>query len=372
MLIAAVAGQAGGAMPFSFLLAAVIAAFTALSYAELSSSFPLSAGEAVYVQQAFDHRLLTAIVGYAVVFVGAVSAATIARSFAGYLSVFVEIPDLAVIGTLVILLGTIAAIGIGISVWIATLVTVVSVAGLILVLVVAFDPMVVVNDPGLLAPGEYGYVGVMAGAFLAFYAFIGFEDMVNIAEEVKSPERNLPLAIVAALVISTILYMLVALAAVTSLPIDELQKSKAPLADVMSAHGIDPTLITGISLIAVVNGALVQIIMAARVLYGMSAHAGALRWLGEVAPSTRTPVHATIVVTLIVLGFAITLPLVRLAAVTSAVTLMIFALVNLALWRLKLNPDYVSAGPNYPIAVPATGLFLSLLLVVFSSRVAFE
>jgi len=366
VLIAAVASQAGGAMPFAFLLAAVIAGFTAFSYAELGARFPFSAGEAVYIDNAFSMRLATLLIGYAVVFVGISSAATISRSFCGYLSVFIDMPDTVVISVLVLSLGTIAAIGIGISVWFATIITLISLIGLFIVLGVAWDPGILIAEPHRLAVGDHGYVGVMAGALLTFYAFIGFEDMVNIAEEVESPERNLPIAIVVALVASTLLYLLVALAAVSSLPLHELQQSRAPLADIIAAHGYDPTLITGISLISVINGALVQVIMAARVLFGMSARGVAHRWLGLISPLTRTPVNATVIVVILVLVAALTLPLVKLAAITSTVTLLIFAAVNAALLRLRLTAGPAVGSVNYPLIIPALGCLLSLVLLLFS------
>lgn len=364
VLIGPVAGLAGGAMPASFVLAALIAGFTALSYAELGARFPQSAGEAVYVDRAFGYSALVAAVGYSVIFVGITSAATIVRSFNGYFAEFYVLPGVLVMIVLVTVLGAIAIYGIGLSVKVAGAITVISIVGLGLVLVVAFDPAAIMRAPEKFAPGAAGMTGIFAGAFLAFYAFIGFEDIVNLAEEVKTPERSVPIAIIAALVLATLVYLLVAVAAVTAVPIEQLAASDAPLAAVMAAHGHNPALISLISLIAVTNGALVQIIMASRVLYGLSARGLTLRSFGDVSPRTRTPVRATLVVVLVVGVLALSFPLVKLASATSAMTLVIFVLVNASLVRLRLVAPAQSAAVRYPLIVPLCGMLLSGLLLL--------
>ncbi|MCK4587806.1 MAG: amino acid permease, partial [Gammaproteobacteria bacterium] len=272
VLIGVVASKAGMFSPLAFLLAAFIAGFTAFSYAELSSRLPRSAGEAVYIQEAFGKRWLSTIIGWSVVAIGLVSAATIANGFVGYLKIFIEIPDWLSITCLVISLGLIAAIGISQSVWIATIITLIEIGGLVYVLVVAGDnfSQIPARLPELIPSFEISaWNGIFVGAFLAFYAFIGFEDMVNVAEEVKDAPRTLPKAIIIALVVSTFLYLAIALIAVLALPVNELATSSAPLALIVEnsvvSNGNNPTLfISAISLIAVINGALIQIIMASR------------------------------------------------------------------------------------------------------------
>jgi amino acid transporter len=267
VLIGEVAGKAGIYAPFAFLLAAIVAAFSAFSYAELSARFPLSAGEAVYVKQAFDRRWLTIATGWSVVLIGTVSAATLANGFIGYLGLFVRLPDWLAISLLVVGLGLLAAWGISQSVWVATVITVLELLGLLIVLFVARDALTALPQRWLELippPTPEVWSGIALGGFLAFYAFIGFEDMVNVAEEVKNPRRNLPLAIILALCVSTVLYMLVALTAVLALPIETLSQSTAPLATVIEYHNQgSPVSIGLISLVAVINGALIQIIIKA-------------------------------------------------------------------------------------------------------------
>jgi APA family basic amino acid/polyamine antiporter len=369
VLVGEIAAAAGTAAPSAFLLAAVIAAFTALSYAELSSRLPKSAGEAAYVDAAFRRPALSQVVGWAVVIVGVVSAATMCRGVIGYLSVFVETSTSLVLIMLILALGALAVWGITESLIAAALITVVEVAGLVFVIAIAADSL------GNL-PREWRSLlpevtltslsGVMAGAFLAFYAFIGFEDIVNVAEEVKSPTRTLPAAIVWSLVIATTLYIIVTAAAVLSVPIDRLAGSDAPLAVVIESAGYSPLIIAAISLLAITNGALVQIVMASRVLYGLADQGLAWRVLARVDSRTRTPVVGTLLITVTILILALFFDLGELARLTSAIALLIFAMVNTALLKLKFRKlsDNVF---EVPITVPIAGLLLSAGMLLYQA-----
>lgn len=362
VLIGEVAGRAGMYAPIAFALAALIAGFSAFSYAELSARHPRSAGEAVYVDEAFHRPLLSALTGWAVVLIGIVSAATIANGFVGYLDLFVQVPGKLAISGLVIALGLLAIWGISQSVWIATAITVLELMGLLMVLFLAGDSLAALPQrwSELIPPlGPTPWIGIVFGAFLAFYAFIGFEDMVNVAEEVKNPQRNLPLAIILALFITTGIYILVALAAVLGLSPEVLSQSKAPLATLIEkAGGHSPVSIGFISLIAVVNGALIQIIMASRVVYGMAQQHVAPATFAVVNPKTRTPIRATMLIMFAVLMLALWLPLVKLATITSFITLTVFALINLSLWRLKTRTPHPTGVLRNPLWVPVTGFIL--------------
>lgn len=375
VLIGVVASKAGMFSPLAFLLAAFIAGFTAFSYAELSSRLPRSAGEAVYIQEAFGKRWLSSTVGWSVVAIGLVSSATIANGFVGYLGIFIQTPDWLAITCLVVSLGLIAAVGISQSVWMATIITLIEIGGLIYVLVVAGDNFSQLPSrlPELIPSFEASaWNGIFIGAFLAFYAFIGFEDMVNVAEEVKDAPRTLPKAIIIALVVSTILYLAVALVAVLALPINDLASSNAPLALIVEnsaeSSGNKSTLfISAISLVAVINGALIQIIMASRVLYGMGNTGMAPHRLAKIHPRTQTPLISTGLTTFAVLVLALWLPLVTLAQITSFITLTIFAVVNLSLIRLKLRTPNVPDTVHYPLWVPIIGASLSIIFLAIQS-----
>jgi amino acid transporter len=301
---------------------------------------------------------------------GIVSSATLANGFVGYLQVFMHTPHWLAIVTLVIALGLLAGWGISQSVWVATLTTVLELFGLLLVLVLSRDSLVELPQrwPELMPPLEGGaWLGIMLATFLAFYAFIGFEDMVNVAEEVKNPQRNLPLAIVIALVATTVIYVLIALVAVLAMTPEELARSDAPLASLIEHSGY-PSVVSSIGLIglvAVVNGALIQIIMASRVVYGMAREGIAPVTFATVNARTRTPVRATLAVTFVILLMALWLPLVKLAETTSFITLTVFALINLALWRLKVRAPHPPGIVRYPLWVPVTGFALCIGLLLF-------
>ncbi len=369
VLVGKVAIHAGPYVPVAFLVAALLTVFTALSYAELAARYPKSGGAAVYVQEGFHRPALAVLVGFLLILTGMVSAATLVNGFVGYLHVFVDLPAWLVIALVVLGMGALAAWGIAESVLAASVITLIELGGLIFILVVTGDHLVELPArlPELIPPAElYVWEGILFGAFLAFYAFIGFEDMVNVAEETHEPTRNVPRAILLALGVATVLYILVALAAVLALPAVELARSDAPFALLYTqATGQPPTAIAIISLFAVVNGALIQIIMASRVLYGMSREGWLHAALGRVHPVRRTPLLATALVTLTVLALALWLPLVTLAKTTSFITLVAFSLINLALLRVKRRAPRVAGIPIYPAWVPLAGFLTSGGFVVF-------
>jgi amino acid transporter len=368
VLIGKVAGHAGLFAPLSFLLASLLAGLTAFSYAELSARFPLSAGEAVYVYKGLGLRWLAATVGVLIVFAGCVSSATILRGFVGYLQVVLAAPESVVLPLAVVLLGGLAAWGIIQSVTIAALFTLLEVCGLLLI--------IAVGAPGLgtlpSQPFEFGrllaldtWVGISVGAFLAFYAFLGFEDMVNVAEEVRRPERNMPRAILLTLALSTLLYFAIALVAVATVSPGELADSEAPLALIYETQtGREPVLITLIGMFAVLNGALIQMIMASRVVYGMASRGWLPELLGRVHPRTRTPVIATTLIATAVLLLALWGTTEDLAKATSFALLLVFALANLSLWRLKRTQPQPAGIIRVPGWIPLLGCCASLAVIL--------
>ena len=363
VLVGEVVASSGLLSPLAFIGAALIVAFSAYSFARLASRFPVSAGESAYVQAAFGRPWLATAVGFAIIFVGVTSSATIARGFHGYLAIYVDTPSWLACLVFVSLLTWVATRGVGLSVGAAALATVLEITGLALVIISAGGNFsLVIDNPQqyFIPQGLEEWRGVALGAFLAFYACIGFEDMVNIAEEVKQPERNLPLGIALVLIITTVLYILVTLAALTTLPMNALAGSQAPLALVVEAGGLIPVAVIAlISAVAVTNGALIQIIMGSRVLYGLARRGLAPRSLGIVHPSTRTPWRATLIVGAAVAIFSVLLPLATLAQITSAIVLCVFTLVNLALLTLNLRDRNCTP---LSLGMPGTG---AILCVVF-------
>jgi amino acid transporter len=365
-----IAGLAGVYAPVAFVVASFMATFTALSFAELSSRFPRSAGEAVYVQEGLGRPRLAQGVGLLVALSGAVSAATITNGFVGYLGELVEVPRAFAILAMLVSLGLIAAWGIGQSVLLAGVLTLVEIGGLLLVIWVARDGFVELPPwvPALEPPDGGAWGGILGASILAFYAFLGFEDMVNVAEEVKNAGRVLPVAIVLTLVLTVLLYVAVASAAVLAVPPVELGRSGAPLALVYErSTGGSGTLITVISVVAMLNGALIQIIMASRVLYGLAAQGALPSSFARIHPRTRTPWTGTAVVTAIAAVLALGFPLAPLAEATSILILVIFALVNLALWRVQGDRPAPPEATTFPRFVPALGFLVSAGFLVFEA-----
>ena len=369
VLVGKVSAVAGLYAPLAFVLASVISFFTALSYARLVSIYPKCAGEAIYVREAFNKKILSSLVGWLIIFMGIVSSATIANGFVGYLDVFIHIPDWLAITALISLLSLTAIWGIAESMWICAAMTIAGIGGLIMVIVIAGD---VILQPPLPLQSYFildsftSLFGVCAGAFLAFYAFIGFEDMVNVAEEVKNPSFNVPVSIFIAILISSVLYILIVFIAVSSISLPELASSQAPLTLILERHGaLSSKVISIISIFAIVNGALIQMIMASRVLYGMAREGMAPQILASINIKTKTPIPTTLLVSALVLIFALWLPLVTLAKLTSFVVLIVFLLVNLSLWRIKQikKTDYERGMKS--INFPKIGALLCLFLIVF-------
>lgn len=365
VLIGEIVGEAGAWAPLSFVIAAIIASFTGLSYAELVGRYPRSAGEAVYVGEAFKQPWLTQLVGWSVVLTGLVSASTLLKGFSGYyISLFGGI-DYVVISIALLLMCLLACAGVKQSVGVAVFITVLELLGLALVVFVSSEALVVEANwvrwqEALPNPS---WVGISAAAFIAFYAFIGFEDMVNMAEEVKDASTALPKAIVITTIVSAVIYVVIAIVAVVAVPMRELALSAAPLTTIVSQSAWFPApLLSVISLIAILNGAIVQLLMAPRVVYGMTKHSSSLRFLSAINGRTQTPVVATVGVSLLILVFALLLPLAQLAQLTSTIILCLFILVNAALIVFKRRESYT--GFQVYLWVPVLGIVTASLLLL--------
>ena len=217
VLIGKVASIAGYMSVASFLLSSIIAGFTAFSYIELASRYPVSAGEAVYVQEGFGKKYLSISIGIFIAISGLVSVAALSHGFVGYLQEFININTYVALILVLAILVLISLAGIKQSIIAASVLTIIEIFGLLLIIFLGFDNIV---NPTVeytkfipdIAASDISLI--FLGSFLAFYAFIGFEDMVNVAEEVKSPTTTYPKAIILALIISTTLYFLIAVAPV--------------------------------------------------------------------------------------------------------------------------------------------------------------
>jgi len=367
VLIGAVAGHAGIYTPWSFVLAAVVMALTVASYAELSTRYPVSAGEAAYVRAAFQSRVLSAAIGLLTIATGIVSAAAVTLGSAGYVQQFVDLPQGLIVVMVVLALGAVAAWGILESVVLASLFTLVEVGGLVTIIVAGFHAGLPVAATVAHLPPLDAMVlpGIGFGSLLAFFAFIGFEDLANVVEEAKVPQRDIPRAMILTLLISTLLYVLVAAVAVSSGPIERLSSSPAPLSLVFhQVAGVSPATISAIAIVATLNTILAQMTMAARVVYGLAREGEFPAIFAQVHRGTGTPLAATICIAALVVPLALYVPLAPLAEGTSLATLALFALVNLSLLRLRYR-GVPSSNPHVtvPIWMPAVGFVTCLAMM---------
>jgi basic amino acid/polyamine antiporter, APA family len=336
-LIGVVLSLAGDKAPLAFLLAGSIAGITGVSYAILIQKYPRAGGEAVFVNRGLG-RIFARFAGFGVVVTGIISSAVITIAFAGYIQELLPIPKTALVFVIVGGLSAIAWYGVRESVIFAAAVTLLEVGTL---LVVIFFGLPLLGDFGavtqtLVPPmGWVPLSGIISSSVLAFFAFIGFEDIVNMCEETKHPEWTVPRAIYWTLGITILIYVVLAVIAVLAPDRQAIVSSTAPMARLFEAvSGLSGKPVAAAATIAMVNGVLVQIVMASRVLYGMANEGIAPDWFAKVDSKRQTPVRATMVVAGTILLLALFFPLVQLAEATSLITLLVFGLVNLALFAL--------------------------------------
>lgn len=363
VLIGEVTLRAGLLSPIAFIISAIIAAITAYSFAQLAAMYPKSAGPAAYALAAFKSKWISVVVGLAVVLIGTVSAATMVRGFAGYFTELVSVNEFIIIAGVIALVSAVSIWGIGQSLRVAAIITIVEIVGLLFVMLVVVD----LNEiPAVQLPSAENVFSnipiLFFAAFISFYAYIGFEDIVNIAEETINPTRVVPMAILLSLILSTALYVLLSITCTVFIPISVFEGSEAPLAAIVEYQGYDPTIMILISAIAIINGALVQQIMASRVLYGMARQKVFLPIFGTVNSKTKTPIFATLVIGVFIFLLATIFDLITLAETTSAITLIIFMVVQASLFWISLGRK---DAPIINLIVPAIGIVLNGLLIYF-------
>jgi amino acid transporter len=355
--VASVIGRAGAAAPLSFLLAGIAAAMTGLCYAELASRFPEASGAAAYVREGFGSDRAAQAIAIALTLAVAIAAASIASGAVQYLSLLIALPPAALIALLIVTSTLLAMAGVRESIGFAAIIGAVEILGLVVAAGAGFLAAPNVDVAAMLPSSLAAWQGVAAGAFIAFFAFIGFENLANMAEEAKDPRRTIPYSIIGAVLISTLLYVAVAAALVSSG-----REGQSPLIDLFK--GSHATLFAAVGALAIANGVLVEIVMLSRLFYGMARRRQLPVWLGRVHPRTRTPIAATALAGGIVLATALLIPFEPLLALANALTLGIFAVVDLALWRIQRRQPAGNGVFSVPHWVPpaATALAVGLIL----------
>ena len=365
VLIGKVAGVAGQAAPLSFLIAACIAGLTAASYMELSHRFPVSAGASAYVHEGLRFKSLAQLVGLLILLSAVFSSATLAIGFAGYMQSFISLSSPILIVGMFVMLGAITIYGIAESSRAAAFITLLEILGLAIIIWVGRDILLSPSSYSSLATSGTSISAVLGGAFLAFYAFIGFEDIVNVAEESRAPAKIMPRAIIIALAVATLLYMLVVIVATNAIPTSTLAESKTPLADIFTGITQAPaSIISVIGILSAINGILVHLVLVSRLMYGMAQRGLIHAHFGTVHKRTKTPILATIITVIVMTTAALSLPILSLASLTSYAVLALFCLVNASLIAIKLRPSKRTPKLSIPIAIPIGGLILSAMMIV--------
>lgn len=378
--IYALIGQAalmmGNAAWLAFVVSMVAALLTGLSYASLGSRYPRAAGAAYITQRAFGFSFLTYVLGLSVVASGLTSFATQSRAFAGYLVGWAGLSPASGVSValgFILVLTVVNLWGMRESAWMNLVCTAVEVGGLLLVIAVGMrywgsvDYLEVPAGPS--GDAELGASLVLSGAVLTFYSFIGFEDMINVAEEVKNPRRNFPIAVIVALAVTTVIYIGVSVSAVSVMGHAELGRSTQPLVAVVgkAAPGVPPGMFSAIALFAIANTGLLNYIMGSRMVYGMARQGLLPAALGRVHARRRTPHIAIFTLMAIVMVLAISGNIGQLASATSAILLSVFIVVNAALLRLQGRADEPKGGFEIPRFVPALGIVVNLVMLSHAS-----
>lgn len=350
-VVGAAAARAGNALWLSFAIGSLVAILTALSYAELATTYPRASAEFTYLRRALPRWPGVALVtGLLVALSGAATAATVALAFAGYLRTFIEVPPVLVAWVLLAAATILNIVGVKESGWVNAAFTLLEAGGLVLFVVLgAGSPRF---GAALLEAPNFG---VVSGAALVFFSFLGFENIANLAEEAKEPKRDLPRAIFLSLGISTTLYILVALAAVALLSPEQLGGAQAPLAEAARARStMVAGALGGIALFATANTALISLLVASRVIFGIAREGELPKSMAALLHRRKTPWVATLAVASVAAALVPFGNVSVLASLSSFASLLAFAAVNVALIVLR----YREPRKDRPFRVPgAIGRF---------------
>jgi APA family basic amino acid/polyamine antiporter len=369
-LIGKVAGLSGNFIWLSFLIAAGSALFTAFSYAELSAAFPKAGGEYEYAKQAFGKKA-GVFLGITISLNGIISGATVAIGFAGYLSALTGISLLVSAMGIIVLLFGVNAIGIRGSSVFNIICTLIEAGGLFFVIYAALPYLGEVN---YVKPPAQGYNGILAASALAFFAYIGFEEIVKLAEETKAPEKNIPRALFIASAIVIVIYSLVAIGAVSVIPYQELGKSASPLADVIGKdYGQTGVIIISvIALFATSNTILSNMIGSSRVLLNISKETKALKLFSYVSPKRKAPLAALVLILLLMLGFALIGNIEIIARIATVFIFITFIVVNLSVIVLRIRQKEILRPYRIPLniknipLVSVLGILTTLVLLGYT------
>jgi APA family basic amino acid/polyamine antiporter len=363
-LIGKAAALAGNSVWLSFAIASLIAVFTGLSYAELSSMFPKASAEHEYVRNAFGKKLAF-VIGWLIILSGVIGAATVALGFGGYFNAFFKVPVIPSAIVLIAALSFLLFYGIKETARFVMIATLIETAGLVIVIFIGLPYLGKVDYFEM----PYGWTGVFQASALVFFAYTGFEGIVKLSEETKSPEKTIPKGLILAIVLSIFLYITVALSAVSVMGWERLSTSDAPFADLaFLAFGSNAfILLTAIALFATANTVLMMMLGSSRIIYGMADSRTLPAFLASVHTSRRTPWTAILVTMVVSILFIFAGDIAFVANVDNFTLFVTFFIINAALILLR----YKEPGMNRPFRIPLNAgrlpilPFLGILSCVF-------
>tara|TARA_Y100000310_G_scaffold345398_2_gene464465 strand:- start:257 stop:1462 length:1206 start_codon:yes stop_codon:yes gene_type:complete len=367
-LIGVAAGKAGNATWLAFLISAFIALFTGLSYAELSSMFRGDSGEYHYVTKALNKKFAW-FIGISVIMASVITCATVSLGFAGYFTSLLSLPFILATVLVLALMATINFLGIKESSWFNAVATFIEFTGLVLIIIFGISHIGSVNY--LEMPN--GFFGVFSSAALIFFAFLGFENIIKLSEETKNPQKTIPKAILLSIAITSVLYVLVAISAVSVVGWDALSQSVAPLALVaQTALGtLSGVVLAIIALFSTSNTILVSMLTSSRQVYGMAKEKGLPKVFASVHENTRTPWLAIILVMVLAMLFSLIGEIETVASITNLFLFITFGSVNLSLMILRYKMPkrkryFTCPGRIGKLAlIPLFGFLSSIVMIVF-------
>ncbi|HYC39217.1 MAG TPA: APC family permease [Chitinophagaceae bacterium] len=364
-LLGKVAGWSGNLVWVSLLISSFTAFCTATAYAELSALFPKAGGEYVYVKRATG-RTLGTVLGLVISLNGIISGATVSVGFGGYLTELLPVAELLGALAIILVIFLVNVSGIRESSTMNIIFTIIEFSGLAFVIVAAFPYLGQVN---LLEAGDRGWNGVFTAAALGFFAYIGFEEIVKLAEETKKPERNIPRALFIANAVVGVLYFFVGICAVSVIPWEELGQSSSPLADIVGSR-FGKTAITAISIIALfatANTILSNMLGSSRVLLNMSREITWMKRFSKVSEKRRTPIATLVLIFFVMSAFALIGNIETIARIANLFIFVTFLFVNISVLVLRAKEKNLRRPYRSPLTigkVPVLNVLAILLILV--------
>jgi len=351
VLIGEATAFAGNSVWISFLLGIIVAMFAGLSYAELTALFPKAAAEYTFVKHAFKNNFLAFIIGWLTAITSMIVAATVSLGFGGYLAQFVNLPITASAILLIGILSVVNFIGIKESAWANSIFAIITAGGLVLIIFLGMTYETTESIDYFEMPN--GTTGIILAFVLIFFAFIGFEDMANVAEEVKRPKKTLPRAIILSVIITGIIYILVSLSVVRVINWEELGQSAAPLAAVAERSlGVGGSVtLSAIALFATASTVLITLVAGSRILYGMAHNKSLPLSLSKIHSKTKTPWIAVIVILITSVAFALIGDIVIVANITVFAVVVTFAMINLSVIVLRYTEPNLERSFKVPVNI---------------------